>query len=46
MLDMVVAGLLAGAAGGLVAVALGGLRRAGPLGYYALWIVANSGPRR
>lgn len=43
VLDMVVAGLAAGAAGGAIALILGGLRRAGPLGYYALWIIANAG---
>lgn len=43
ILDMVVAGLAAGAAGGAIALILGGLRRAGPLGYYALWIIANAG---
>ena len=43
VLDMVVAGLAAGAAGGAIALVLGGLRRAGPLGYYALWIIANAG---
>ncbi len=43
VLDMVVAGLAAGAGGGAIALVLGGLRRAGPLGYYALWIIANAG---
>lgn len=43
VLDMVVAGLAAGASGGAIALVLGGLRRAGPLGYYALWIIANAG---
>lgn len=43
VLDMVVAGLASGAAGGAIALILGGLRNAGPLGYYALWIIANGG---
>ncbi len=43
VLDMGVAGLVAGATGGAVALILGGLRNAGPLGYYALWIIANAG---
>jgi hypothetical protein len=37
------AGILAGAAGGTIALILGDLRRVGPLGYYALWIIATSG---
>ena len=41
--DMAGAGVIAGAAGGLLATALSGLRRAGPGGYYALWIASNSG---
>ena len=41
VLDMAVAGLAAGAAGGAIALVLAGLRNAGPLGYYALWIIAN-----
>jgi hypothetical protein len=43
VLDMFVAGLASGAAGGAIALILGGLRNAGPLGYYALWIIANGG---
>lgn len=43
VLDMGLAGLLAGAAGGAIALVLGGLRNAGPLGYYALWVIANAG---
>lgn len=43
VLDMATAGLLAGAAGGAIALVLGGLRGAGRLGYYALWISANAG---
>ncbi len=43
VLDMAVAGLAAGAAGGAIALVLAGLRDAGPLGYYALWIIANMG---
>lgn len=42
-LDMGVVGLVAGATGGGIALVLRGLRRAGPLGYYALWIIANAG---
>ena len=41
--DMGLAGVLAGAAGGAIALVLGRLREAGPLGYYALWIIANAG---
>ncbi len=43
VLDMGMAGLVAGAAGGAIALVLAGLRNAGPLGYYALWIIANAG---
>lgn len=43
VLDMGLAGLMAGAAGGAIALILAGLRNAGPLGYYALWIIANAG---
>ncbi len=43
VLDMGLAGLMAGAAGGAIALILAGLRNAGPLGYYALWIIANTG---
>lgn len=43
VLDMGMAGVVAGAAGGAIALVLGGLRNAGPLGYYALWIIANAG---
>jgi hypothetical protein len=43
VIDTLGAGVIAGGAGGLVAVALAGLRRAGPGGYYALWIISNSG---
>jgi len=43
ILEMAGSGVIAGAAGGLVAVALAGLRRAGPGGYYALWIASNTG---
>ncbi|HEX5003827.1 MAG TPA: hypothetical protein VFV65_00825 [Gemmatimonadales bacterium] len=43
ILEMALAGLVAGASGGSIALVLGGLRRAGPLGYYALWIIASSG---
>ncbi len=43
VLDMGMAGLLAGAVGGAIALILAGLRNAGPLGYYALWIIANAG---
>jgi len=43
VLDMGTSGLLAGAAGGAIALILGGLRRGGRLGYYALWIAANAG---
>ncbi len=43
VLDMVTAGLLAGAVGGAIALVLAGLRNMGPVGYYALWITANAG---
>lgn len=43
VVDMGLAGLVAGAAGGAIALVLGRLRDAGPLGYYALWIIANAG---
>lgn len=43
VLEMLMAGGVAGAIGGAIARILGGLRRAGPLGYYALWIIANAG---
>jgi hypothetical protein len=43
ILDMGTAGLVAGGAGGAIALVLAGLRNAGPLGYYALWIIANAG---
>jgi hypothetical protein len=43
VLDMGLAGVAAGAAGGALALVFGGLRRAGPGGYYALWVVANAG---
>jgi hypothetical protein len=43
VLETLGAGVIAGAAGGFVAVALNGLRRAGPGGYYALWIISSSG---
>lgn len=42
-LEMGLAGLVAGAVGGAIALVLAGLRNAGPLGYYALWIIANIG---
>jgi hypothetical protein len=43
VLDMGVAGVVAGASGGALALVLGGLRRAGPGGYYALWVASNAG---
>ena len=43
VLEMGLAGVVAGAAGGALALVFGGLRRAGPGGYYALWVVANAG---
>jgi len=43
VLDMALVGVLAGASGGAIALVLGGLRRAGPGGYYALWIASNAG---
>ncbi len=43
VLDMGMAGILGGAAGGALALVLGGLRGAGRWGYYALWIVSNAG---
>lgn len=43
ILDMGLAGVAAGATGGALALVFGGLRRAGPGGYYALWVVSNAG---
>lgn len=43
IVQMAAAGIVAGAAGGAIALILGGLRQAGPLGYYALWIIATAG---
>lgn len=43
VLDMGLAGVVSGAAGGALALVFGGLRRAGPGGYYALWVVSNAG---
>jgi hypothetical protein len=43
VLDMGVAGVVAGAAGGALAFVLGALRRVGPAGYYALWAASNAG---
>ena len=43
VLDMGLAGVVAGAAGGALALVFGGLRRAGPGGYYALWVASNAG---
>jgi hypothetical protein len=43
VLDMGLAGVVAGASGGAIALVLGDLRRAGPGGYYALWIASNAG---
>jgi len=43
VLDVGLAGVVAGASGGAIALVLGDLRRAGPGGYYALWIVSNAG---
>ena len=43
VLDMGLAGVVSGAAGGALALVFGGLRRAGPGGYYALWVACNAG---
>ena len=43
VLDMGLAGVWPGAAGGALALVFGGLRRAGPGGYYALWVASNAG---
>lgn len=43
VLDMGLAGVASGAAGGALALVFGGLRRAGPGGYYALWVASNAG---
>ena len=42
-LDMLLAGVLAGITGGVLALLLGSLRRLGPNGYYTLWVASNTG---
>lgn len=41
--DMALAGILAGIAGGAIALLLGDLRRIGAGGYYTLWVASNAG---
>lgn len=41
--DMALSGLLAGGAGGAIALLIGDLRRIGAGGYYTLWVASNAG---